>query len=210
MLGASMNKRSFISLRWISFLLFFTSVSLGVLTSCGYRFTSAHREIIGGYDLVAVPIFENSSFETGVEVYFTNSLIREIHRSKLARVAKVENAPVSLMGVIEEVDYAAGAQVTGSGNDTQGTISPLPASAILSSAYRIRVRTNIRLVRHADKKVLWEETFSGERSYLAPQIGTESINSANALYNHSARHQNIRELSQELMAQAYRRLTEKF
>jgi hypothetical protein len=175
-------------------------------TSCAYHAGFGDRRIPGGYQLVSVPVFKNSTDETGVEVYFTNAIIREIERSKVARVVDKSQAQVVIEGTIEFVRYVSTNQVK------QGPNAPLemPAGTVLTTEYRILVKTMIRVRRLSDQVVIWQGDFNGERSYLAPKVLANVLNSADALYNHSARYQNINLMAVELMSEAHNRMTENF
>ena len=189
--------------------LFFTiGIAILSVTSCGYRTANQGAQFVGGYKLVAVPIFKNRSMEPKVEVFFTNALRNELHRANIAKVTDKEMAPISVEGVIDSVQYMKGSQSTGSGNDADG--DALPVNAVITTQYQIRVVATLLVRRNADSKILWEARFTNDRSYLAPQIGTEVINSANALYNHSARLQNIEIIARDMMTEAYNRMTENF
>lgn len=179
----------------------FVAVSTALATGCAYRFGEADREIPGGYRTVAVPTFKNASQEAGIEVYFTNAIVREFERSRIGRVTSRSEAQTTLQGVIDSVQFAGGSPV-------EGTF--LPSGAILNTQYRVVVTTSLTLIRNSDQKVLWQGQFSNERSYLAPIIGIEGLNSANATYNQSARYQNIQAMAADLMTEAHNRLTENF
>lgn len=178
-----------------------------ILSSCAYRLGYLDRELPGGYQQIAIPVFENKTGEVGVEVYFTNSLRREFERSKVARVSDQSIAPVTLVGKVVSLGYAHDAFVTGG---TGGEHTTLPEGAVLTTQYRIIINTELEVRRNSDQKVLWRGNFSNERAYSAPRLGADGLNSANALYNHSARLHNIARLADEMMKQAHDRITENF
>lgn len=156
--------------------------------------------------MIAVPVFKNSTHETGAEIFFTNAMVREIERVRIGRVTDRQNAQVTLEGKIDSIQYIASAP-------TQAAEHPalnLPANTILNSEYRILARASMRLRRNSDKKILWEGSFDKEQVYLAPKIGSEGLSSANALYNHSARQQTLQTIASEMMSEAHDRLTENF
>lgn len=199
-----MGLRRFFKILLVGFLAVF------VFCSCGYKLAGKDRQFVGDYRLVAVPIFKNKTSEPKIEVFFTNSLRRELFRAREVKVTDEKTAPITIDGVIDSVSFVQGAPVEGVGSDTEGDIPTLPAGAILTTDYRIYVTTTLAVRRNSDNKVLWRGSFTNERSYLAPQIGTESINSSNALYNQSARLQNIEIMAKEMMREAYNRMTENF
>lgn len=179
---------------------------IGLSSGCAYSIGTGERRLPEGYKLVSIPVFKNSTQEVGIEVPFTNAIIRELERSQIARVVPKSDAQVVLEGVVEKVQYEVANQVS---CGTTG-VCLVPPGTILNTEYRVTVSTRLILRRLADGQALWSEAFSTQKSYLAPKIGIEGLNSANALYNHSARHENISAMAVDLMSEAHGRLTENF
>lgn len=162
------------------------------------------RKFPGGYEYVAVPVFKNLTQETGTEVYFTNALITELERSKIVTVADKSNAQVTLEGTISSITYTPSSQ-------TRATDSRyLPEGTVLTTEYYINVEVGLTARRNSDQKIVWSSNFNSRRSYTAPRIGIRSLNSSNALYNHSARYQNIQAMATDMMTEAHDRITENF
>jgi hypothetical protein len=180
---------------------------MAVLSSCsGYHIGDSDRQIPGGYRTVAIPVFKNKTMEAGIETYFTNALVREFERGRVGRVTAKSDAQTTLEGSIDSVGYVVTTQVI---NGQSGGEFLLP-NMLLNTEYRILLLATLRLRRNSDQKVLWEGAFNGERSYLAPQIGLEGVNSADAVYNQSARYQNIEAMATDLMNEAHNRISENF
>lgn len=177
-----------------------------VLPSCAYRLGDGPRALPDGYDRVAIPVFANKTDEVGIEIYFTNALIREFSRSKIARVVSHGEAPVTILGSIEKLTLTPTSQVA-SGNSSGVN---LPDGAVLTTEYRLNLKAKVSLKRNSDLKILWSQDFDNEKVFPAAQIGSQFINSANPLYNHSAVHQNVANLAQLMMYEAYSRMTERF
>ena len=183
-------------------------VSICILAGCAYHMGYGDRQIPGGYRTVAVPVFKNTSHEAGIEVYFTNAFIREMQRSHIGTIADKANAQVTLEGTIDGVTYVRASPILGQGFGPGG--NGYANGTVLNSAVRIGVASTLRLRRNSDQKILWEGSFTREQSYSAPTIGNESLSAMNALYDHSARYQNIEVLAQDMMSEAHDRLTENF
>lgn len=160
------------------------------------------RTLPGGYAQVAIPVFKNVTQETGIEMSFTNALIRRFARSQVARVSDKESAPLWLEGTITRVATEEGPKIT----DAAG----LPDQTVLTTEYVIRVNANLILRRKSDDKIIWQGSFSNQKTYPAPRIGAAIINSANATYNQSARMEYIARLAEEMMTEAHDRMTENF
>ncbi len=183
----------------------------GLTTGCAYSMGTGERRLPEGYQLVAIPVFKNSTQEVGIEVPFTNAIIRELARSQIARVVNKTDAQVVLEGDILNVAYTVATQ---SNCDPKSPAEicklAIPQRTVLNTEYRITVSTKLKLRRVSDSKLLWEQDFNAEKSYLAPRVGLEGLNSANALYNRSARQENISSIASDMMAEAHGRLTENF
>lgn len=181
------------------------------LSSCAYRWGFTDRKLPGSYDQVAVPIFENKSEEVGVEVDYTNAFVNRMERSKAAKIVDKNLAPAIVEGSIQTVFVGLGPGVTGSGKISDNKEIPkLPENAVLTTQFNVVVVVKIQLRRVSDQSILWSSTFSGEKSYQGPRIGTAIVNSANALYNQSARRDTIQRLAEEMMTEAHNRMTENF
>ena len=184
----------------------FKALLFGTLffAGCAYHLGVGTRTIPGGHQQVSVPIFKNKTQETGIEVAFTNSLIQEFQRSHIARIVDNAISEVSIDGSIDSVQYLPGAK------RVAGSSSYLPTGTVIASEYRILILVSVRVVRQSDGEVLWSGTFSGERTYAAPQVTLAGVNSMNPLYNLSARRQNIDVMANDIMVEAHDRITENF
>ncbi len=160
------------------------------------------RTLPGGYAQVAIPVFKNTTQETGIEAPFTNALIRRFARSQVARVSDKESAPLLLEGTITNVVTEEGPKVT--------NVTGLPEQAVITTEYVLKINATLILRRKSDEKIIWQGSFSNQKVYAAPRIGTPVINSANATYNQSARMEYIARLAEEMMTEAHDRMTENF
>ncbi|MGZ6470719.1 MAG: LptE family protein [Bdellovibrio sp.] len=176
------------------------------LNGCAYKFGSISRTIPGGYKQISVPIFKNKTQEVGIEVSFTNALIQELQRSRVARIVDNSMSEAAVIGQIDSIMYIPGAKrVAGDSSSPY-----LPNGTVIASEYRILVKVTVRVISQADGKQLWIGSFSGERNYAAPQVTLAGVNSVNPLYNLSARRQNIDVLASTMMLEAHDRITENF
>lgn len=167
---------------------------------------SVTREIPGGYKQISVPVFKNLTQEVGIEMAFTNAMITEFQRSRIARVVDNSLSEVAVIGQIDAIQYLPGAKRTAG----DSSAPYLPTGTVIASEYRILMTVTMRLVRQADGTELWSGTFSGERTYVAPQVTLAGVNTVNPLYNLSARRQNIDVMANDIMAEAHDRITENF
>lgn len=191
------------------YLKLFTLLFLMLSTSsCAYRLGVQGRKLPGNYRVVEIPLFKNLSQEPGVEVAFTNSLIQEFERNKVAQVVDSLHQPASpvvVRGEISSIQYLASAPV-----QKTEQAPYLPEGAVIASAYRVVVTTTVTIVEKSSGKILWTSSFMGESSYAAPQVTIARLNSVNPLYNLSSRRRIIESIARDLMVEAHDRMTENF
>ena len=182
-----------------------TLSSTFIVSGCAYHLGASTRTLPGGYKYLSIPVFKNSTQETGSEVGFTNALIKEFERSQVGKVTSESLSDVTIIGTITSIQY-----LPGTGIVADLSVNTLPRGTVLANGYRILVTATVRVVRQADKTEIWAGGFSGERTYVAPKITIAGVNSANPLYNLSARRQNIESVANDMMAEAHDRITENF
>lgn len=175
-----------------------------MITGCAYHWGLSGRGLPGGYRQISIPVFKNLTQEVGGEVSFTNAIVREFSQSQLAEVVSSDVAPVRLDGEIKSLTYES----RSAGQSKE--ILALPKDAVLTTNYRILIVTRLVLRRTSDQAILWQGDITNERVYPAPRIGSAVVNSANVLYNQSAREMNVVTLADEMMAEAHDRMTENF
>lgn len=175
-----------------------------LFVSCGYRLGNLHRSMPDKHDHISVPTFKNSTMEVGVEKYFTNSMLSELIRADFVKVVDQSKAQAVLEGTIVSVKYTVGGSVTNE------SLTTLPNNTVLNSSYELNLVVHLRLRRTSDQAVIWSNQFSGSKTVWAAQIGTPGQNSANPVYDYSAKQFAVNELSKSMMSEAYSRMTEGF
>lgn len=195
-------------------------LAISILSSCSYRWGYGERSLPGGYTKIAIPVFSNTSQFVGIEAAYTNALVHEFAKSKVARIVDKKNSEVFVDAAIVSVEVVhQGSRSIDSGN--VGEVDPdivddpenairLPVNTVLTTEYRVNTNTRVTLRRTIDRKVLWQGVLRGERVYPAPQVGLGVVNSVNPLYNHNARINVIEGMSGDMMAEAHDRMTENF
>lgn len=188
------------------FLLMAASVIQFSLSGCAYKLSSESDTLPGGVKTIQIPLFKNDSTEVGVESFFTNALKSEALRSKFVRLKNEESeAEAVLQGKITSIEIIADESVIEAKNTTY-----MPSETVLATQYRVIVNVDMALKRRGSSAVLWSGNFRQETNYSAPQITLPGINTANALYNTSARRQTLDAMSKEMMQAAFDRMLENF
>lgn len=178
----------------------------GCLTSCAYKLSSTVDTLPGEVRKVHAPLFKNLSTEPGLETYFTNSIKREILKSQAVEMAPSDaQADAVLLGTVQKVEIISSEVVT-EAKDTDF----LPKNTILSATTKIEVTVDLQLKRKNSSEILWRGQFKQSRNYTPPQLTLPVINSANNLYNLSARRQTLETLSEEMMQLAFDRMVDNF
>ncbi|MFN3453665.1 MAG: LPS assembly lipoprotein LptE [Pseudobdellovibrio sp.] len=175
-------------------------------SSCAYKLSSKSDQLPGGVEKIFVPVFKNSSQDPGAEVFYTNAIKRELLNSSVVKlVDKESEADAVLIGRIVSIESTSDDAVI-EAKDTKY----LPGNTVLSTQVTVRVNVNLQLKKKGSSDVLWTSDFRQERNYTPPQLTLPVINSANNLYNLSARRQTLETLSKEMMQLAFDRMVDDF
>lgn len=177
-----------------------------ILSGCAYKLSNKVDSLPNNIKSVYVPVFKNDSAETMVEAYFTDSLKSEVLRSGYAHVSNSENeADAVLLGTVQSVEITTDEQVI----ESKDTLY-LPKDSVLSSKAKIKIKVQIVLKKKYSSEVLWSGEYAQASDYTPPQITLPTVNSANNLYNLSARKQVIQTMSKEMMQLAFDRMVDNF
>lgn len=188
------------------FLIITASVIQFSAAGCAYKLSSESSTLPGGVKIIQIPLFKNDSAEVGVETMFTNALKSEALRAKFVRLRNEESGSEAvLQGKIKSISVIADESVIEAKNTQY-----MPTETVLAIQYRVIVDVEIQLRRQGSSEVLWGGSFRQETNYSAPQITLPDINTANALYNTSAKRQTLDAMSKEMMQAAFDRMLENF
>lgn len=182
------------------------SVICFFLNGCAYKLSSNFQALPGDVKIVHIPLFKNESTEVGIETFFTNALKQEALRSKFVELRnEAFNSEAILQGKIVGVEAVADESVIEAKN-TQF----LPTETVIATQYRVTAIIELVLYRKETMAVLWRGNFTQTGTYSAPQITLPVINTANSLYNQSAKRQTLDALSKDMMQAAFDRMVENF
>ena len=189
---------------------FFLSVTASVIllltSSCAYKLSDKVDSLPGNVKSIQIPLFKNDSSEVGVETYFTNALKSEALRAKFMSLKNDEgDAEAVLQGRLIKVDVVAAESVI----EAKNTLY-LPTETVIATQYNVTVGVELILKKKGSTDILWRGKFAQTRNYSAPQITLPTINTANSLYNQSAKRQTLDALSKEMMQAAFDRMVENF
>jgi outer membrane lipopolysaccharide assembly protein LptE/RlpB len=126
-----LNKTGVLTVTLLSFLLFF---------GCGYQMVGKETHVPPGLSSLAIPTFKNLTFEPGIEVPFTQALLRELIQDRRVKVVDRGQADTVLEGVVKVFNISSVSY------DKSG----------LALEYRTNVVLDITL-KSREGKVLWEE-----------------------------------------------------
>jgi len=140
---------------YLKVLLILCAVSL---VGCGYQMVGRETHVPPGLTSIAIPTFENKTFEPGIEIPFTQALLREFIQDRRVKVVDRAQADSILEGVVRSF-YAYGVSF-----DSAGLVVEYQTSVVLDLTLKDRTG-----------KVLWEEKgFSESRWYRAASQGLTS------------------------------------
>ncbi len=177
-----------------------------LLSGCAYKLSSRTQTLPGNVKSLQIPLFRNDSGEVGVETFFTNALKIEALRSHFVTVKNEEGqAEGVLQGRVTSVDVIADESIIEAKNTEF-----MPTETVIATQYRVSVGIELVLKKANSSTILWRGNFVQTKSYSAPQITLPVVNTANTLYNESAKRQTLNDLSKEMMQAAFDRMVENF
>ncbi len=173
---------------------------------CAYKLSTQTEKLPGNIKSIQIPLFINSSTEPGSEIYFTNALKSETLKSRIVKLVNDESeSEAVLQGKIVDIDVLVADNILVSKNAKY-----LPKENVLSTAYTVTATVELSLKKKGSSIILWSASFKQARNYSAPQITLPTINTANNLYNLSAKRQTLDAISKEMMQAAFDRMLENF
>lgn len=190
------------------------------LSSCGYNWGHKGRQLPGGHKTVYIETFKNRSEDVGAEAAFTKALMRELERSGFAIVTSKNAAELMITGEIISTNVVSAGSEPGfvsqnyvSDTDTvqdETLNTHTNYNASFFTIFILSATANIRAVRLRDQQVLWRTNISGSRTYRGSRLKKQGLRSSNVLYNHSRRKQTMELIANNMMSEAFDRLTENF
>lgn len=176
------------------------------LQACAYKLSTQTDTLPGNVKTIQIPLFKNDSNEVGAETFFTNALKIEALKASFVKIKNEESlAEAVLQGRISTVEVIADESVIEAKNAAY-----LPTENVIATQYRVSADVELILKRKSTNEILWRGSFKQTKSYQAPKITLPVINTANSLYNESAKRQTLDSLSKEMMQAAFDRMVENF
>ena len=74
----------------------------GLQNGCGYHFIGENSEVLSGITAIAIPYFENKTYQSGLERQVTEALVDEFVKSRTIAIVSEGDADAVIRGVIEE------------------------------------------------------------------------------------------------------------
>ena len=143
-----------------------TAASLVFVAGCGYHLARRGGTVPENVYTLAVPVFQNDTYEVGIEDLITDALIQEFQRNRWARIVPEERADAVLLGAIK------------------GFVAvPIAfATADFAVEYRVRIKVKITL-RDREGNVIWQdrEVSYSEEYEVTPDIFISEANTRRAV-----------------------------
>ena len=139
----------------ISFLKVLIIISSLLLSGCGYRLASTVNPMLDNYDSIAIPYFENKTFEAEAVTIFTYAVVNEFIESKRLKVEGIDKADLILYGTVKELNE----QSIGYSSDDKAL------------EYRIWATLELSLEEKSTGTVLWKrEKLTHDNEYLSADL----------------------------------------
>jgi hypothetical protein len=131
-----------------------------LFSGCGYHLASTVNPMLENYDSIAIPYFENKTFEAEAVTIFTYAVVNEFIESKRLKVEGIDKADLVLYGTVKELNEES----IGYSSDDK------------AREYRIWATLELSLEEKSTGKVLWKrDKLSHNNEYLSADLRVEEI-----------------------------------
>ncbi len=156
-----------------------------LLPACGYHRIRPGNNLPEGINAIAIPVFRNDTYESGIEVMMTDALREQFIRSGFVRLKSVKHADAVIVATINKFSVKA-----------------LSFSQFdYAVEYRAHIQMRMKLVSRGGT-VLWEDNkLSRREDYRV---------SANIFTSEEARQQATERIARDLMADVHDRIFDGF
>ena len=139
----------------VIFLTVLTIIFSLLLSGCGYRLASMVNPMLDNYDSIAIPYFENKTFEAEAVTIFTYAVVNEFVESKRLKVENIDKADLVLYGTVKELKENS----VGYSSDDK------------AREYRIWATLELSLEEKSTGTVLWKrEKLTHDNEYLSADL----------------------------------------
>jgi len=177
--------------------LFLVVITFLICTACGYSFSVKGTPVSVSFNSIAIPLFESTSTDRGLEAEFTEVIRNEfISRSKVP-IVESEKADVVITGRIFEIDTQ-----TVTYNTVKQSIGGDMVSYETGGARKLVVRLSISLTEKATGKVIWQDDSMEEEANFNA--------SEDPLQNRYNREQAVRGIAELMAKRIYLNTMERF
>lgn len=165
---------------------FFVIIPFLICTACGYSFRVKGTPVSVSFESIAIPLFESTSTDRGLEAEFTEVIRNEFISRSTVPIVESERADAVISGRIFEIDTQ-----TVTYNTVKQSIGGDTVSYETGGARKLVVRLSISITERATGKVIWQDDSMEEEANFNA--------SEDPLQNRYNREQAIRVIA-ELMA----------
>jgi hypothetical protein len=136
-----------------------------LFSGCGYHLASTVNPMLDNYDSIAIPYFENKTFEAEAVTIFTYAVVNEFVESKRLKVENIDKADLVLYGKIIKLNERS----IGYSRDDK------------AREYRIWATLELSLEEKSTGKVLWKRNkLTHDNEYLSADLRTGEITETDA------------------------------
>jgi hypothetical protein len=161
-------------------LIFFLSVGTG----CGYRFAGEGFGPSSEIRSIAIPTFNNETYEAGIETIVTNALLKELIKDRRLDVVGQNEADAIMEGTVTSF--------------TTSSVAYDPSGVVLE--YRTWVTLNVIVKRNRRGEILWSERGLSESDVYRV--------SSDILFTEGEKERAIQTIAEKLARRIRRRLFE--
>jgi hypothetical protein len=175
-------------------------------TGCGYTLNHRLKETFAYSNGIFVPVFTNSTEETGAEMIFTNAFIRELESHGEKTTNNKDESGIQIRGTLSAISYGVEA-FTGTGyKGSHGAqYNGLQSYARIPDQIGVRVTIFLEVIDSQTKKVRWSKAFEEYRRVSAPldRVSDQDAPSSVGLITQSIIESSYPEIARNIMRNIY-------
>ncbi|MEI9477344.1 MAG: LptE family protein [Deltaproteobacteria bacterium] len=139
-----------------------------LLVGCGYQLTGSKTHLPPGVTSIAIPTFVNQTFEPGVEIPFTQAILKEFIQDRRVKILDKAQADSVLEGTIKSFGFQSSAY------DENGLVFEYQATVVVDL-----------ILRGRDGEILWRENNLSETGWYrtSSSVLTNEASKSAALQN---------------------------
>lgn len=177
-----------------------------LLNGCGYTLSHRLKDTFTNSKGIFVPVFNNGTDELGVEMVFTNALIRELSLHGEVLLNSKDSSGLELRGNVDKITYTPAAMFS------PAISNGLQSYSFIPDQISVTIGISFNLIDHTTQKSLWTKSVTSSRNVSAFLDRTRDIEGVSSfgMITQSLIESRYNDIARELMREVYDDMVELF